>query len=76
MSIPAERIRTLAKELSEALEEWIHTEMEGEAWAIRIYPASIKEGHGVYLENISFCAPVLHVRDTPTHRHLDLGGAE
>lgn len=74
MSTPVERIRILSKELSEALEEWIETEMEGEAWVIRIYPASIK-GHGVYLENISFCADLVHARDTPTHRHLDLGGA-
>lgn len=70
---PSERIRSLSNELSKALDEW-NAELEGETWAIRIYPSTIK-GHGVYLENISYCADVVLARETPTHCKLVAGGA-
>lgn len=74
MTAPAiERIRVLCKELTNALDEWIETEMGGETWAIRIYPTSVR-GSGVFLENISYCEDVMEARDTPKHRRLGSGG--
>ncbi|EKF41664.1 hypothetical protein NA8A_13644 [Nitratireductor indicus C115] len=46
-----ERIRRLSQELSNALADWIEEEMQGEKWAIRIFPPA-SDRHAIFLENL------------------------
>ncbi|WP_336067227.1 hypothetical protein [Nitratireductor rhodophyticola] len=75
METNMQRIERLSKELSKALDDWIENEMDGERWALRVYPSTIRSDV-VYLENIEFCADVVKPRSTPAHRRLASGGAE